>query len=270
MARWFGRSRSRSYDRAGSAAESEHLEPLGVSDDLRLAYGRTGDPKLLRGAIQAAELAVQVYPVDDVRHAAALSALCMLHRLSWERERAAADLVKAVDYGRRAVDKSPPGDPVLPRHMSSLATALQEVYDSTKDQEAIDEAIALYRGCLDIMPVRAAGLGEERVAQESNLANALLRKGRTLKDVAFLDEAARHARAALRDTPDDHPMHALRLVNLGGVLLGLVQTGRHEHMAAVEDMYTRGLRELPQTHPARPGLEQTLAVVKALRRQHGV
>ncbi|WP_371661693.1 hypothetical protein [Streptomyces sp. NBC_00280] len=270
MARWFGRSRSRSYDKPGAAAESEHLEPLGVSDDLRLAYGRTGDPKLLRGSLQAAELAVEVYPVDDIRHAAALSSLCMLHRLSWERDRSAADLVKAVDYGRQAVDKSLPGDPVLPRHMSSLATALQEVYDSTKDVESIDEAIALYRGCLDIMPVRAAGLNEERVAQESNLANSLLRKGRTANDSAILDEAAEHARAALRDTPEDHPMHAPRLINLGGALLGLVQTGHREHMAAAEDMYTRGLRGLPVGHPSRAGVEQTLAIIKGLRRQFGV
>lgn len=270
MARWFGRSRSRGNDKPGDAAESEHLEPLGVSDDLRLAYGRTGDPKLLRGSMQAAELAVEVYPVTDLRHAAALSSLCMLHRLSWERDRDAPDLIKAIDYGRQAVDKSPPGDPELPRHMSSLATALQEAYDRTKDEESIDEAIALYRGCLDIMPVRAAGQGEARVAQESNLANALLRKGRVLGDGAILNEAAGHARAALRDTPDDHPMHPVRLVNLGGALLGLVQTGHPEHMAAAEDMYTRGLRELPESHPARPSVEQTLAIIKGLRRQFEV
>ncbi|WP_105972910.1 tetratricopeptide repeat protein [Streptomyces geranii] len=268
MAKWFGRSKSRADDKA--EAEAEHLEPLGVSDDLRLAYGRTGDPKLLRGSMQAAELAVEVYPVDDLRHAAALSSLCMLHRLSWERDRGAPDLIKAVDYGRRAVDKSPPGDPELPRHMSSLATALQEVYDSTEDEESIDEAIALYRGCLDLLPKGTSTLGEQRVGQESNLANSLLRKGRKSRDAATLDEAAEHARAALRDTPEDHPMHAIRLVNLGGVLLGLVQTGRPEHLGAAEDMYARGLRELPAGHPSRAGVEQTLAMIKGLRAQFGI
>jgi tetratricopeptide (TPR) repeat protein len=270
MARWFGRSRSRSYDRAGSAAESEHLEPLGVSDDLRLAYGRTGDPKLLRGSLQAAELAVEVYPVNDVRHAAALSSLCMLHRLSWERDRSSADLVKAVDYGRQAVDKSPLGDTELPRHMSSLATALQEVYDSTEDEASIDEAIALYRRCLELIPKGSTGQGEQRVGQESNLANSLLRKGRGSGDGDVLDEAAEHARAALRDTPDDHPMHPVRLVNLGGVLLGLVQTGHPEHIGAAEDMYARALLEFPPRHPARPGVEQTLTVIKDLRKQFGL
>lgn len=270
MARWFGRSKSRSYDRAGAAAESESLEPLGVADDLRLAYGRTGDPKLLRGALQAAELAVQVYPVDDVRHAGALSSLCMLHRLSWERDHSTPDLVKAIDYGRQAVDKSPPGDTELSRHMSSLATALQEAYDSTEDEEAIDEAIALYRGCLDIMPRGTGELGEQRAGQESNLANSLLRKGRKSRDTDTLNEAAGHARAALRDTPENHPMHAVRLINLGGVLFGLVQTGRPEHIGAAEDMYARGLRELPAGHPARSGIEQTLGVIRSLRRQFGI
>ncbi|NEC88963.1 hypothetical protein [Streptomyces sp. SID12501] len=270
MARWFGRSKSRSYDKPGAAAESEHLEPLGVSDDLRLAYGRTGDPKLLRGSLQAAELAVEVYPVGDIRHAAALSSLCVLHRLSWERDRSAPDLIKSVDYGRQAVDKSPPGDTELPRHMASLATALQEVYDSTEDEESIDEAIALYRGCLDLMPVRAAGQNEERLGQESNLANSLLRKGRTNNDGAILNEAARHARAALRDTPDDHPMHAIRLINLGGTLFGLVQTGHHEHLGTAEDMYARGLRELPAGHPVRARVEQALAVIQGLRKQFGI
>ncbi|WP_330288973.1 hypothetical protein [Streptomyces sp. NBC_00576] len=270
MARWFGRSKSRSYDKAGSAAESDHLEPLGVSDDLRLAYGRTGDPKLLRGSLQAAELAVEVYPVDDVRHAAALSSLCTLHRLSWERDHSAADLVKAIDYGRQAVDKSPPGDTELPRHMSSLATALQEAYDRTEDEEAIDEAITLYRGCLALMPAGSgARQGEQRVGQESNLANSLLRKGRVSGDSDVLNEAAEHAHAALRDTPDDHPMHAVRLVDLGGVLLGLVQNGHPEHLDGAQDMYARGLRELPAGHPARAGAQQTLAMITGLREQSG-
>ncbi|MGW3646995.1 hypothetical protein [Streptomyces sp. NPDC000878] len=271
MARWFGRSRSRGNDKAGDAAEHEHLEPLGVSDDLRLAYGRTGDPKLLRGSIQAAELALEVYPVTDVRHAAALSSLCMLHRLSWERDHGTADLIKAIDYGRQAVDKSPPGDPELPRHMSSLATALQEAYDRTEDEESIDEAIALYRGCLDLLPTGGGtGQGEERVGQESNLANSLLRKGRKSGDSAILNEAAEHARAALRDTPDGHPMHAVRLVNLGGVLLGLVQNGHPEHIGEAEDMYTQGLRELPAGHPASAGVRQTLAMILGLRIQFGI
>ncbi|MFF3375775.1 hypothetical protein ACFYXF_22845 [Streptomyces sp. NPDC002680] len=271
MAKWFGRSKSRGNDKAGDAAESEHLEPLGVSDDLRLAYGRTGDPKLLRGSMQAAELAVEVYPVTDVRHAAALSSLCMLHRLSWERDHGTADLVKAIDYGRQAVDKSPPGDPELSRHMSSLATALQEAYDRTEDEESIDEAIALYRGCLDLMPKGgSAAQVEQRVGQVSNLANSLLRKGRKSRDGDTLDEAVQHARAALRDTPDDHPMHAVRLVNLGGVLLGLVQTGHPEHIAEAEDMYTQGLRELPAGHPAHDGVRQTLAMILGLRVQFGI
>ncbi|MEU6224772.1 hypothetical protein [Streptomyces sp. NPDC047042] len=270
MARWFGRSRSRSYDKAGAAAESENLEPLGVSDDLRLAYGRTGDPKLLRGSLQAAELALQVYPVDDVRHAAALSSLCMLHRLSWERDRGAPDLIKAVDYGRQAVDKSPPGDSELPRHMSSLATALQEVYDSTQDEESIDEAIALYRGCLELMPAGGGSLGEQRAGQESNLANSLLRKGGKSGDSNLLNEAAEHARAALRDTPADHPMHGVRLVNLGGVLFGLVKNGELRHLVEAEESYARGLRELPARHPARPGVEQTVAMLRGLRGQLGI
>ncbi|MEW2117283.1 hypothetical protein AB0945_19245 [Streptomyces sp. NPDC005474] len=270
MARWFGKSRSSSHDKAEAAAEPENLEPLGVSDDLRLAYGRNHDPKLLRGSIQAAELAVQVYPVNDIRHAAALSSLCMLHRLSWERDREAPDLVKAVDYGRRAVDTSRPGDPELPRHMSSLATALQEVYDSTQDEESIDEAIALYRGCLDIMPTGGSPERvEQRLSQKSNLANSLLRKGRVSRDDDILNEAAEHAFVALSETPADHPMHAARLINLGGALLGLAQNGHPEHLSGSEDMYACGLRELPAGHPARAGVEQTLTMIRGLRRQRG-
>ncbi|WP_055533686.1 hypothetical protein [Streptomyces graminilatus] len=269
MARWFGRSKSRGDRTSEAEAEEESLEPLGVSDDLRLAYGRIGDPKLLRGSILAAQLAVEVYPVNDIRHVSGLSSLCMLHRLSWERDRSAPDLIKSVDYGRQAVDKSPPGDPALARHMSSLATALQEVYDTTKGEESIDEAIALYRGCLDIMPVRAAGQNDDRLSQVSNLGNSLLRKGRVNNDAAILEEAAEHARAALRDTPEDHRMHSTRLVNLGGALLGLVQLGHREHLDAAEDMYARGLRGLPADHPSRPGVEQTLAIIKGLRKQFG-
>ena len=269
MARWFGRSKSRGNDKAGSAAESEHLEPLGVADDLRLAYGRTGDPKLLRGSIQASELAVEVYPVTDVRHAAALSSLCVLHRLSWERDHGTADLIKAIDYGRQAVDKSPPSDPELARHMSSLATALQEAYDRTRTRSPSTRpspcTAAVCTSCR-----RAAAPGRPSSAPARSRTSPTPCSAKDVRAAATgLDEAAEHARAALRDTPEDHPMHAVRLVSLGDVLLGLVQHGHPEHIDEAEDMYARGLRELPADHPARGGVEQTLATIKDLREQSG-
>lgn len=266
MARWFRRSGGDGAARQGAAAPPASAEePLALADRLRLEYGRTGDPALLVRAAQAAETAAGLYPAEDLRHASALSALCVLHRLRWEHERDTRLLERSLEYGRRSVEDSPPGDENLPRHMSALATSLQESFDQGGRQQDIDEAIVLYRACLDLLP----GDHAERAGIESNLANSLLRRARKYPDPAVLDEAVRHARAALAATPPDDPMHAARLVNLGGVLFSLAQSGQLNHLIEAHEMYERGLRGLPRGHPARGQVEGAVRRLRQLRQRFG-
>lgn len=276
MARWFRRSGGSGPEKGPpsgvgrgpgggeplSRGGPEGEEPLELADRLRLEYGRTGAPALLLLAERAAEEAVRRYAADDARHASALSALCMLNRLRWERERDAALLERAVAYGRRAVEASPPGDPELPRHMSSLATSLQEAFDHQGRTQDIDEAITLYRSCLDLL----LSTDPERPGIQSNLANSLLRRG----DSAGLDEALELAQDALADTPPDDPMHAVRLINLGGLVFTLAQRGRVTYLVIAHEMYEQGLRELPPGHPARGQVAATVRQLRRLRQRFGI
>jgi len=264
VARWFGRPKRSGTPQVPSVGPSD--DALEVADRLRLAYGQTGDVTLLRGAVTAAERARDRHPESDPHHASALSALCMLHRLRWERERDPGQLDLSLAYGRQAVDASPPGDPELGRHMSSLATSLQEAFDHRGRTADIDEAIALYRGCLDVL----ATSHPEYAGTESNLANALLRRARRHPDPTALHEAVRYARSALDHTPRHDPMHPVRLVNLGGALAGLAQSGQVRHLAEAQQMYEQALRELPSSHPARAAVRDSVRQLRALRRMLGL
>jgi tetratricopeptide (TPR) repeat protein len=267
VARWFGRSKkSETHGWPGSSGGGADADPLGTADRLRLAYGQTGDLSLLRGAVTAAEQARDRWPADDPHHASALSALCMLHRLRWERERDERQLERSLAYGRQAVDASPPGDPELGRHMSSLATSLQEAFDHRGRVADIDEAIGLYRACLDIL----ATDHPEYAGTESNLANALLRRTRRHPDPAALDEAVRYARAALDHTPAHDPVYPVRLVNLGGALAGLAQSGQIRHLPEAQELYEQALRAFPASHPARASVRDAVTQLRSLRRMFGV
>ncbi|MER5883293.1 hypothetical protein ABT160_05655 [Streptomyces sp. NPDC001941] len=258
MARWFRRSEK--------SREARPDDPLTTADELRMAYGQTGDARLLTRAVHAAEEARDQYPADDPHHASSLSALCMLYRLRWEREHDARLLEQSVAYGRQAVVASPPSDPALGRHMSSLATSLQESFERTGRVKDIDEAIALYRGCLDLLEEGH----HERAGQESNLANSLLRRAQRFPDADVLEEALTHARAALRHTPSRDPMHPVRLVNLGGALVGLVQNGQVQHVAEAQERYEQALREFPSAHPAYRSVQAAVERIRTLRGNLGI
>ncbi|QKG19135.1 hypothetical protein ACTIVE_0771 [Actinomadura verrucosospora] len=216
--------------------------------------------------MKLATRAKEQYGPDDPRHAASLSALCMLHRLRWERTRSREALDEAVGYGRAAVEVSPPGDPLLVRHMSSLATALQEVFDAGGEMAVIEEAIMLYRGCLDLIEHD----DDEYAGQQSNLANSLLRRAQREPDPLVQDEAIRYARAALRATPPDSPGYPIRLVNLGGTLAALANSAQGVDQARsmldeAQSLWERALRRFPPGHPARGRLQDSLMTIQMVR-----
>ncbi|WP_158920507.1 hypothetical protein [Streptomyces sp. NBRC 109706] len=270
MASWFRRSRRAQEERRPRQSERtqrtpDESDPFDAAERLRLAHRDTGEPGLLEAAREATLRARDHYGPDDPRHAASLSGLCMIYRQLWERSRSRQALDSSVAFGRQAVEVSPPGDELMARHMSSLATSLQELFETTRDVEAIDESIALSRGALDLTPPG----DPEHAGLESNLANALLRRTAQHPDPALQREAVEHARAALRDTPVGDPLLASRHINLGGALLGLGGAGSVSQLLEALTMYEQGLRGLPPNHPARPGIERTIAHLRQARRTFG-
>jgi tetratricopeptide (TPR) repeat protein len=283
VARWFGKSR-----KAGKAArtpgpnvESESgappadsrsdavklldEDPLTAADALRLGYGRTGDPAMLLAAVKAMELARDRYPADDPQRASPLSGLCMLSRLRWQRERDPRLLQQAVEYGRQAVAVAWTGDPEMGRHLAALGTALEETFRYGDQLGDIDEAVAVHRRCLDLIPLDHP----DRLGQESNLANALVLRGVAGADHALLEEGIERTRAALRDTPADDPAHPARLANVAAALAAMALTGSPHHLAEAQALYEQALREFPPRHPARAGIEGAVRNIHKLRQARG-
>ncbi|MET9675782.1 CHAT domain-containing protein [Streptomyces sp. NPDC006482] len=228
-----------------------------------MAYRSSHDPRQLVAAIQLARVAVAGTSRTQPRHAFALTSLGELLRLSWERGRSRKDLDEAVAVGRAAVAADGRDDPVsTAHHLSTLATSLQELFDEARATAVLEEAIALYRRALELLPSSHPEYGGQR----GNLGNALLRLSAERPDPAILDEAAVHQRAAVRHAVADTPAHTLALINLAGTLLQLAGTTRS--VVALDesaDAYRKALARFPADHPHRGRIEEAAALAQRLR-----
>ncbi|MEU8823085.1 CHAT domain-containing protein [Streptomyces sp. NPDC048636] len=239
-------------------------DPLTSADGLRLAYARTGDPQLLALALDMCRLAVQTYrgSARTDRHALALSTLGVLLRLTYARERSPAALAEAVESGRAAVAASSREDPEYPRHLSGLASSLQEVFERSGGLAELDEAIGLYRTCLSVVPASHP----EHAGLQTDFGTCLLRRARRDPDPALLDEAVSAGRSAVRGTPPDHPRHPVALSNLGAALLQYaIATVQLPALDEAVDAYERALEAFPAGHPARKGVQEALDTCAQVR-----
>jgi len=157
--------------------------------------------------------------------------------------------------------------------MSSLATTLQELYEAHRDPARLDEAAAMYRDCLDLMPQD----DPDYPGQQSNLANTLIRKCEVQADPDIAREAVEFAEAALRGTPTQDADILARLVNLGGAWMNaarvsatLLRPDAAQAASKATDAYQRALSRTPAGHPLRPLIEQMLVHVRVFRRAYGL
>jgi tetratricopeptide (TPR) repeat protein len=238
-------------------------DPLGSADRLRDAYKTSGDPEMLRLAIEAARQAVASHQAGDPGRAAALASLGVLLRLDYERGRDPRRLAESVETGRAAIAASSPSDAGYPAALSSLGNALQEQFKLTQDPGLLDEAAGLYRTATELLPPDHP----ELAGQFSNLGNTLLARATHGRDPALLDEAILAGRAALRAGPPGTPADPVQQANLASALLMRFEyshsmVGLHEAV----DLFRQALAALPSGHVGRRAVETNLAVAAEILR----
>ncbi|HTW02362.1 MAG TPA: CHAT domain-containing protein [Streptosporangiaceae bacterium] len=202
-------------------------DPAADAERLRDAYKRTGDPEMLRLAIEAARQGVAAHRTEGPGRAAALASLGVLLRLDYERGGDKGRLAESVEAGRAAVAAGSPSDPGYPPALSSLGNALQEQFKVGNDPALLEEAARLYRTAIELLPPDHP----ELTGLLSNLGNALLAQATHGRDAALLDEAIVAGRAALQAGGTGRPASPVQQANLGSALFW-----RFEHSLSIVDL----------------------------------
>ena len=241
--------------RAGQAPPDRAAE----AERLRNLYKQTGDPQMLRLAIEAARQAVAAHRTEGPGRAAALASLGVLLRLDYERGGDPGRLAESVEAGRAAVAAGSPSDPGYPPALSSLGNALQEQFKIGNDPALLQEAARLYRTAIEILPPDHP----ELPGLLSNLGNALLARATHSRDPALVDEAIVAGRAALQAGGPNPVQQA----NLGSALFW-----RFEHSLSVVDLQEavdllqRALAAFPVGHVSRGAVETNLRLASDMLR----
>ncbi|WP_052847263.1 CHAT domain-containing protein [Streptomyces avicenniae] len=228
--------------------------PLASALQAQDRYLSTGDPRFLAMGIgMVTELLRTDLPRTERADAFTLHGVLL--RTRYERDAHPADLQAAITAGRAAISYSRPTDPAFASHLSSLGNTLYDEYTRTRQLFSIDEAVALQRRALDLLPDEHS----ERVPTQSNLANALLARataGDGPPDEDLLTESVLASREVVGATPEGHPRRASYLVNLAAGLLTLLRARPSQVIAdEAAATYDRALRALPAGHPSRAGIE---------------
>lgn len=232
---------------------NRHAARANLAGALLNRFGRYSDRDALEEAIQLYErgLAERGSAID-------LANAGMAYLTRFETTADPADLDRAIDRSRDAVERTSDADPSYPARVSNLAAAVRARYDDTGVEEDLDEARALAELAVRMSspddPARARRLSnlsavlstsfEKRgdpgdidraveVAREStasgpdsgaagrvsNLLLALHLRGAATGEVADLQEALRLGRAMAADMPADHADRADFLTNAAGAAM---------------------------------------------------
>ncbi|GAB7110958.1 hypothetical protein JCM4814A_92760 [Streptomyces phaeofaciens JCM 4814] len=218
----------------------------------RMAFGRDGDPELLRSAAESfrdaaamplpehfprpddvsarytdtlAVLAEATTSLPDLDAAIAateelaaaggtdrvktVSGLCDLLRIRFEWTGDRSALVRAVGFGRAAVEAVAPDDPERAGCLSLLSVALRALAEKDRDAATMAEAVRFSRAAVELAP-------RDAIVQ-SNLSAALLGFFSSSQDAADIDDAIDAARRAV-DHAGGARVRSGALSNLAGAL----------------------------------------------------
>lgn len=227
---------------------------------MRTAYLETGDPEILRLAIETGRLAASSLAPSDPGRVDALATLGSLQRLAFERDDDPRHLAEAIETGRAAI-AGPSSDPAYPGALSNLGNALQEQFRLDANPALLEEAAGLYQAAIDLVPPDHP----ELPGLLSNLGNARLTRAVHQGDQGLLDEAILAGRAALRANVPGNPSYPAHQANLANALLMRVTRSRNlGELNEAADLFGQALGALPARHPGRPGIEERLAAARQL------
>jgi len=266
---------------------STTLSNLGAAVELR--YQRTGSLDDLKRAIAIQEEALTFLSADDPERAPVLNNLGNAFRSQFEATGKLLCLTKAVNALEDAVNAT--SIPEASRY-KNLADALQSRYETTRSIEDLDRAIqaakravevstlddqlyATYIGTLGstlLCRFRETGsmddlqdsidAKEQSVKLEKNLqlypmhlvnlGIALINRFEETKSTHDLERAIFLCQDALKSTPGDDPVYAVRLHTLGSVFIILFRrSGMLVPIDRAVTAFERSLTLTPKEHPAR-------------------
>ncbi|KAF9232562.1 CHAT domain-containing protein [Melanogaster broomeanus] len=198
-----------------------------------------------------------------------------------------ADLDKAIEHHRSALQLMPGGHPGRSSSLSNLANALSTRFQQQGDGKDLDEAIEHYQGALKLRPeghpqhssslnnlacalwTRFEQQGDGKDLDEaieylqgalqlmpecssslSNLAGVLLTQFEQQGDGKDLDEAIEYLQGALQLMPEGHPHHSSSLNNLACALLTrFQQRGDGKDLNVAIEHHQSALQLTPEGHP---------------------
>jgi tetratricopeptide (TPR) repeat protein len=178
----------------------------------------------------------------------------------------AADLAEATSLLRAAVSSLPPGHPDHIVGQWQLGTALQIQCSLGGPLEMVDEYAGLTReilaGCAEDDPI----LGNALVMRCNALQTRFLRLG----EAADIAESVRCGRAAVANLPPEDELHITAVLNLVAALharfthaqaFGPADTSDSADLAEAIELVRKADAAVPEGHPLRPEVDNTLATV---------
>jgi tetratricopeptide (TPR) repeat protein/CHAT domain-containing protein len=161
---------------------------------------------------------------------------------------AIADLHKAIDLYRNALELRPIGHSLRPSSLNDLASAVLTRFQQLGEMADLREAIDLYRNALALCPPGHP----DRSMSLNNLASAILTRFQQLGAIADLHEAIDFHRNALELRPIGHPLRPSSLNNLANVVLTrFQQLGAIADLHEAIDLYRNAHEFCPIGHPDR-------------------
>ncbi|MHB9856640.1 CHAT domain-containing protein [Streptomyces sp. YIM S03343] len=232
---------------AAVAAPEGHTDRAGVLTNLAKAlavrYDRLMTQEDLSEAVQRGREAVAAETPKWSSHerSVAWNNLGMYLRRTYERSHALADLIEAIDALRRAVDAADGGADVGDA-AANLCLALSDLCGRTGVPADLDEAVDAGRLATQVYPARHV----KRAAALTNLASALMLRGRLLGRRGDADEAVRYGREAVSAVAYGHPDRCRHLASLARAFLSRCEvTGNTTDLLEAADAVRRALELLP-------------------------
>lgn len=262
-----------SPDRGASLNDPQASGLVSVLDALRLVRGsealrlseealRTHDPTQIDSAIAILNHILATIDAEDPQRPGFLTNYGLLLRLRFERLGTIADLEKAVDTSRQAVNLMPPTDVDRPVALTNYSTALLDRFKQKAMPTDIQAAETAAREALEAAP--ADSLAETTTL--SNLGIVLMTLAERTERSTVIDEAVETLRRASESTPDIPVDQGTIMSNLGAALLNRYL--RNGFQADLDEAIEVARNAIQQTSPSDanyPRYLTNLAVALSLR-----
>ncbi|WP_168215462.1 hypothetical protein, partial [Micromonospora sp. MH33] len=170
-------------------------------------------PPALAEQYEAAAVLAAAVPGFHPGRTRALLLLGEAELARWEHGGELAGAGRAASWAQLALDAAGPGHPLRRQALNLLAGAAARAGVHGQVEHLVEVAVSAARAALDL-----ADGPDTRPQQLVVLAGTLSDAGWLAKDPELVDEALRHQREALEQTPAHHESYPLRLMRLADIL----------------------------------------------------